>query len=80
MKTRFAGSPLAGRLRAKTGTLDNVVGLAGVIDDPTNERFALLANGNFSLAGGQALQEAVMRPIAAAPAQRAAASVLVPKP
>jgi D-alanyl-D-alanine carboxypeptidase/D-alanyl-D-alanine-endopeptidase (penicillin-binding protein 4) len=80
LATRFAGSPLAGRLRAKTGTLDNVVGLAGVIDDPTNERFALLANGNFSLAGGQALQEAVMRPIAAAPAQRAAASALVPKP
>jgi D-alanyl-D-alanine carboxypeptidase/D-alanyl-D-alanine-endopeptidase (penicillin-binding protein 4) len=80
LSVRFGGTQLAGRLRAKTGTLDGVVGLAGVVDAPTNERFAFLANGNFSMGGGEALQEAVLRPIAAAPAQRAAASALVPKP
>jgi D-alanyl-D-alanine carboxypeptidase/D-alanyl-D-alanine-endopeptidase (penicillin-binding protein 4) len=80
LATRFAGDPLAGRLRAKTGTLNNVVGLAGVIDGPAVERFAFLANGDFSMAGGQALQEAVLRPIAAAPDERAAASAVVPKP
>jgi D-alanyl-D-alanine carboxypeptidase len=77
---RFGGSQLAGRLRAKTGTLAGVVGLAGLVDAPTNERFAFLANGDFSMAGGEALQEAVLGPIVAAPAQRAAAATLVPAP
>ena len=80
LSVRFGGTDLAGRLRAKTGTLDNVVGLAGVVDAPTNERFAFVANGNFSMAGGEALQAAVLGPIVAAPAQRAAASALVPTP
>ncbi|HEY5012267.1 MAG TPA: D-alanyl-D-alanine carboxypeptidase, partial [Acidimicrobiia bacterium] len=54
---RFVGDPLAGRLRAKTGHIDGVVGLAGVVPSHAGElRFAFLANGNFSVNGGEDLQ------------------------
>src|SRR5205814_501531 len=35
LATRFVGDPLAGKLRAKTGHIDGVVGLAGVV--PTTD-------------------------------------------
>ncbi|MDP8992971.1 MAG: D-alanyl-D-alanine carboxypeptidase/D-alanyl-D-alanine-endopeptidase [Actinomycetota bacterium] len=56
---RFAGNPAAGRLRAKTGTLDNVTGLTGYIAVPGGDdlAFALLVNGPTSDAAGRALQE-----------------------
>jgi len=56
---RFGGTTLVGRLRAKTGHIDDVVGLAGVVGSRLSraERFAFLANGNFSTATGESLQD-----------------------
>jgi serine-type D-Ala-D-Ala carboxypeptidase/endopeptidase (penicillin-binding protein 4) len=59
---RFYGNPAAGRLRAKTGSLDNVSGLAGYVDPALGGEhlaFALLANDIPSDAAGRALQEQV---------------------
>ncbi len=50
LQKRFVGSPVAGRLRAKTGSLDEVSALVGWVD-PTGERpvppvaFAVITNG-----------------------------------
>ncbi len=61
---RFSGNPAAGRLRAKTGTLENVAGLTGYIK-PAGAHggeelgFALLANDLPGDAAGRALQEQV---------------------
>jgi len=43
---RFGSSPVAGRLRAKTGTLNQVTGLAGYVEDASGEEvlFAFVAN------------------------------------
>jgi len=46
LATRLQNTPLAGKLRAKTGTLQGVSGLAGLLDAGRPLRFALLANGN----------------------------------
>jgi D-alanyl-D-alanine carboxypeptidase/D-alanyl-D-alanine-endopeptidase (penicillin-binding protein 4) len=65
---RFVGDPLAGRLRAKTGHINGVVGLAGVV--PTTAglaRFAFLANGTFSESQGNALQERIAHLVASYP-------------
>ncbi len=43
---RLAGTPLAGKLKAKTGSLNGVSGLAGLLDGGRPLRFALLVNGN----------------------------------
>lgn len=42
---RMAGTPFEGRLRAKTGSIEGVVGLAGFLDGEQTLRFALLLNG-----------------------------------
>jgi D-alanyl-D-alanine carboxypeptidase/D-alanyl-D-alanine-endopeptidase (penicillin-binding protein 4) len=70
---RLVGTTLAGRLRAKTGHIDDVVGLAGVIDaatpaghppdDEVRARFAFLANGNFSTSTGESLQNQIAETI-----------------
>jgi D-alanyl-D-alanine carboxypeptidase/D-alanyl-D-alanine-endopeptidase (penicillin-binding protein 4) len=75
---RFGGDAIAGKLRAKTGSLDGVVGLAGVIDG-TGLRFSFLANGGFSQGGGVALQAEVASAVASAPDLRPPAG-LVPAP
>jgi D-alanyl-D-alanine carboxypeptidase/D-alanyl-D-alanine-endopeptidase (penicillin-binding protein 4) len=54
---RFVGTPLAGRLRAKTGHIDGVVGLAGVVSP--GARFAFVANGDFTTDEGARMQDAV---------------------
>jgi D-alanyl-D-alanine carboxypeptidase/D-alanyl-D-alanine-endopeptidase (penicillin-binding protein 4) len=70
---RFEGHPAAGRLRAKTGSLDDVVGLSGWIDPPGNAAdgprlaFALLANGFGRDAVGRSLQESVAAVLARYP-------------
>jgi D-alanyl-D-alanine carboxypeptidase/D-alanyl-D-alanine-endopeptidase (penicillin-binding protein 4) len=79
---RFIGHPLAGRLHAKTGQLDGVVGFVGILDPQARRpevRFAFLANGDFSTEGGQALQQAVAEALATYP-DAPAASDLVPEP
>jgi serine-type D-Ala-D-Ala carboxypeptidase/endopeptidase (penicillin-binding protein 4) len=52
----FTGSPLHGRLRAKTGTLAGVAALAGLIDAGRPLRFSFLFNGLFSDDRGRALR------------------------
>jgi D-alanyl-D-alanine carboxypeptidase/D-alanyl-D-alanine-endopeptidase (penicillin-binding protein 4) len=64
---RFLGDPLQGVLRAKTGHIDGVAGLAGVVDDAEHLRFAFLVNGQFGTAQGEALQATVARLVAAYP-------------
>jgi D-alanyl-D-alanine carboxypeptidase/D-alanyl-D-alanine-endopeptidase (penicillin-binding protein 4) len=76
---RFVGGPLAGKLRAKTGSIAGVVGLVGVIEGPDDLHFAFLANGDFSAAAGSDLQNQVAAAIAATPDLRAPAN-LVPPP
>jgi D-alanyl-D-alanine carboxypeptidase/D-alanyl-D-alanine-endopeptidase (penicillin-binding protein 4) len=44
----FRGTPLQGRARAKTGTLDGVTALVGFIDVGHPLRFAFVANGTFA--------------------------------
>ncbi len=59
---RFAANPAAGRLRAKTGSLDNVTGLTGYLDQAGGGQplsFALLANDIPNDGIGRALQEQV---------------------
>ncbi len=72
LASRFVGTALAGRLRAKTGHIDGVVGLAGVIDAAGSAgrapravpvRFAFLANGNFSTTEGETLQDEIAEAI-----------------
>jgi D-alanyl-D-alanine carboxypeptidase/D-alanyl-D-alanine-endopeptidase (penicillin-binding protein 4) len=59
---RFSANPAAGRLRAKTGSLDNVTGLTGYVDQAGGGpalSFALLANDIPNDGVGRALQEQV---------------------
>ncbi|MDQ3570562.1 MAG: D-alanyl-D-alanine carboxypeptidase/D-alanyl-D-alanine-endopeptidase [Actinomycetota bacterium] len=59
---RFSGNPAVGRLRAKTGSLDNVTGLAGYVDPVgvgQHLAFALLANDVPNESAGRALQERI---------------------
>jgi D-alanyl-D-alanine carboxypeptidase/D-alanyl-D-alanine-endopeptidase (penicillin-binding protein 4) len=76
---RLRGDPLEGVLRAKTGNIDDVAGLAGIVDDAEHLRFAFVVNDDFTESGGQALQVEVARLIAAYP-DAPAASELVPPP
>ena len=79
LAARFVGDPLAGRLRAKTGSIAGVVGLVGVVDGPDDLRFAFLANGDFSTGAGAGLQADVARAVASVPDLRAPPD-LVPPP
>lgn len=59
---RFDGSPAAGRLRAKTGSLDGVTALTGYVDEAGKSQplaFAMLANNLPRDAVGRALQDQV---------------------
>jgi D-alanyl-D-alanine carboxypeptidase/D-alanyl-D-alanine-endopeptidase (penicillin-binding protein 4) len=76
---RFHGDSLAGLLRAKTGSIDGVVALAGVIDTPDHPRFAFIANGDFSEATGAQLQVGVAHLVASFPAS-VDVKALVPSP
>ena len=64
---RLNDTPLDGRLRAKTGSLDGVTGLAGFVDGRRELSFAFLANGNVSDAAGRLLQDRLVALLAAYP-------------
>lgn len=66
---RFVGSPAAGVLRGKTGTLLGVTGLTGFVDTPAGGHltFAFLSNGEFDQEGGYALFEQLGALLAAYP-------------
>jgi D-alanyl-D-alanine carboxypeptidase/D-alanyl-D-alanine-endopeptidase (penicillin-binding protein 4) len=64
---RLGGTALAGRVVAKTGTLDGVSGLAGTSRVRRPLRFALLVNGTFGEARAYALREAMAAAIARYP-------------
>ncbi len=51
---QFLGSPLVGHFHGKTGSLDGVSGLTGVVDLGRRLRFAFLDNGDFSETEGAA--------------------------
>lgn len=53
---QFLGTPFVGKIRAKTGTLDFVTGLTGVVDLGRQLHFAFLANGDFTEAEGDAFR------------------------
>jgi D-alanyl-D-alanine carboxypeptidase/D-alanyl-D-alanine-endopeptidase (penicillin-binding protein 4) len=67
MALRFLGDPLEGRLRAKTGSLNGVVGLAGTIDGGAEPEFAFLATDDISFEGGMDLQAQVAHAVATFP-------------
>ncbi len=78
---RLAGTPAAGRVRAKTGSLDGVAGLAGYATgaDGLARRFSLVGNGVPSAAAGVALGDAVALALVAFPDAPAPAA-LAPLP
>lgn len=56
---RMGSTELEGRLRAKTGAIDGVAALTGLVDGKRDISFAFIANGAFSDTGGRNLQERV---------------------
>ena len=80
---RFTGTTLVGRLRAKTGHIDGVVGLSGLIDATRGStvapRFAFIASGTFSTDEGAQLQDEIGAAIGAYPDAPTPAE-LVPAP
>jgi serine-type D-Ala-D-Ala carboxypeptidase/endopeptidase (penicillin-binding protein 4) len=79
LRPSFAGTPLEGRLRGKTGSLEGVTALAGLVDVGRPVRFAFLAGGGFSEAEGFALRERVATTVAGFP-DAPPADQLVPVP
>lgn len=77
---RFEGSPLEGKLRAKTGSLAGVVGLVGVLDVDPQRSFALLVNGDFGVAAGARMQDAIASVVGAFPFEGADPDLLGPPP
>ncbi len=73
------GTPLDGTLRAKTGSLDGVTGLVGLVDVGRPLRFAFLANGEFTERGGIDLRARIAAVIATYP-DAPPADALVPRP
>lgn len=79
LATRLRGTALAGRLHAKTGSLNGVSGLAGFVEGAHGLRFALLANGSFAESTGIALRERMAQVIGGYP-DAPPPEVLVPLP
>jgi serine-type D-Ala-D-Ala carboxypeptidase/endopeptidase (penicillin-binding protein 4) len=53
---QFLGTPLAGNFRGKTGSLDGVTGLTGVLDLGRRVRFAFIDNGQFTEVQGEGIR------------------------
>jgi D-alanyl-D-alanine carboxypeptidase/D-alanyl-D-alanine-endopeptidase (penicillin-binding protein 4) len=66
---RFIGTPAAGRVRAKTGSLEGVVGLSGLAtgQNGRNLAFSLIANDLPSASAGAGLQDRVVNVLATFP-------------
>jgi D-alanyl-D-alanine carboxypeptidase/D-alanyl-D-alanine-endopeptidase (penicillin-binding protein 4) len=79
LATTFRGTPLQGKLVAKTGSLSGVTGLAGFVDVKLPIEFSLLINGSFSEGAGIGRREAAAEAIARYP-DAPAADALVPAP
>ena len=60
LSLRLVGSPLEGKLRAKTGSLNGVSGLTGYLDGRRGLSFAFLVNGPISESAGRLLQDRLM--------------------
>jgi D-alanyl-D-alanine carboxypeptidase/D-alanyl-D-alanine-endopeptidase (penicillin-binding protein 4) len=73
------GSPLTGKLRGKTGSLQGVTGLAGFVDTGRPVAFSYIANGNFSRGSGVAMRERIAEIVSRFP-DAPAADQLVPMP
>ena len=67
LSLRLVGTPLEGKLRAKTGSLNGVSGLTGYLDGRRSLSFAFLANGPFSESAGRVLQDRLMALLAGYP-------------
>lgn len=75
----FLGTGLEGRLRGKTGFLNGVTGLAGLVDVGRPLRFALVVNGSFGEAQAIKLRSQLAQIIARFP-EAPPADALVPAP
>jgi D-alanyl-D-alanine carboxypeptidase/D-alanyl-D-alanine-endopeptidase (penicillin-binding protein 4) len=76
---QMLGTPLAGKLRAKTGTLDGVAGLTGIMDVGPTVRFAFVDTGNFSETAAANIRQKLASVIGTFP-QAPPADSLVPAP
>lgn len=77
LATRFAGTPLAGTLHAKTGTLNGVTGLTGYITVYDRVPFSFIANGTLSDESAMALQARIANAIRTFPGE---VHLVVPAP
>lgn len=64
---RLAGTPLAGKVRAKTGSINGVTGLVGYVEGRRPLSFAFLANGRISDSAGRLLQDRLLALLAGYP-------------
>ena len=76
---QLVDTPLKGRMRGKTGSLDGVSGLLGMVDLGRSVTFAFLDNGDFSEAKAAGLRARAATLIASYP-NAPPADELVPKP
>ncbi len=76
---QFLGSALVGNFRGKTGSLDGVSGLTGVLDLNRRLRFAFLDNGDFSETEGGAVRVRIGEIVGRFP-DAPAVDALVPAP
>ena len=54
LRTRFVGTPLEGRVLAKTGSISRVNTLSGYIDAPDGRQLTFSVQANHHTAGGRA--------------------------
>lgn len=73
------GGDLTGKVRGKTGSLDGVTGLVGIVDVGRPLRFAFLANGGFTEQAGISLRGRIAQVVATFP-DAPPADELVPQP
>lgn len=79
LATRMQGTPLQGKLVAKTGSLSGVSGMAGYVSVKQPITFSLLLNGRFSESAGTVAREEMAQAIGRYP-DVPTADVLVPMP